>query len=474
MARSTSLPANVVPMLAHESVYVGIDVGKAKHVAGFVSTTLLQRHERFEGCPVFTFEQSREGFRRLIERIEAYCPLAQCFVLLEKTGHYHLALVQYLLELDISVYLMHVQTRPKAMLKTDKRDALVLANHLYNQLDKGVQFAEKAQLVHRAVPPTEAASQLRSLIRHRYELTHENTQRRNKLTAIADELFPELGHVVKETSASAILAIREHFPTPQALAAASLEAVCARRIDGRHPSAKQLALLQELARTSIGSKDVGRIRGLIVEQRQLIHELRLLQAHTQELETEIRQILAQSREGRIILSIPGIGPIEAAGMIAVIGHIDNFSSAAALKSYFGWAPKVTQSGETIDQTHLTRTGNRLMRHTMFLVVSTAIRLDCEWARSYERLVPLKCSYDERTKQYKGKLKVIGRIAGQMITTVYALLKRDADLVREWPPSKPLPEPQLYDPLVHKAHREGHYQATKPKRLRGTITHLPNT
>jgi hypothetical protein len=37
-----------VPMLLHESLYVGIDVGKAKHVAGFVSTTILERHQRFE------------------------------------------------------------------------------------------------------------------------------------------------------------------------------------------------------------------------------------------------------------------------------------------------------------------------------------------------------------------------------------------------------------------------------------------
>jgi hypothetical protein len=50
-----------VPMLLHESVYVGIDVGKAKHVAGFVSTTLLERYQRFEACPTLVLENSREG-----------------------------------------------------------------------------------------------------------------------------------------------------------------------------------------------------------------------------------------------------------------------------------------------------------------------------------------------------------------------------------------------------------------------------
>src|SRR5256885_8681073 len=105
------------PMLLHESLYVGIDVGKARHVAGFVSTTLLERHQRFEACPALAFENSREGFRALIERIQSLAPLEHCFILMEKTGHYHLALQQYLQECDLPVYTMHVQTRPAGMRK---------------------------------------------------------------------------------------------------------------------------------------------------------------------------------------------------------------------------------------------------------------------------------------------------------------------------------------------------------------------
>jgi len=66
-----------VPLLRHESVYVGMEVGKYQHGAGLVSTTLLERHERCEGCPVLIFEQSRQGFRSLIERIGSYVPLEQ-------------------------------------------------------------------------------------------------------------------------------------------------------------------------------------------------------------------------------------------------------------------------------------------------------------------------------------------------------------------------------------------------------------
>jgi len=55
-----------------------------------------------------------------------------------------------------------------------------------------------------------------------------------------------------------------------------------------------------------------------------------------------------------------------------------------------------------------------MKQMLLLCVAHAIQLDCEWARLYELLVPKKCRYDERKRAYRGKLKVIGRIAGQMI------------------------------------------------------------
>jgi len=117
-------------MLAQETLYVGVDIGKFRHVAGFLSRTLLARHERFEGCPTLAFEQSREGFRTLVDRIRELVPLEQATVLLEHTGHYHRLREQYLLEMDIAVYRIHVQERPKGMVKTDKRDALNLANTL--------------------------------------------------------------------------------------------------------------------------------------------------------------------------------------------------------------------------------------------------------------------------------------------------------------------------------------------------------
>ncbi|WP_126629548.1 hypothetical protein [Dictyobacter alpinus] len=88
------------------------------------------------------------------------------------------------------------------------------------------------------------------------------------------------------------------------------------------------------------------------------------------------------------------------------------------------------------------------------------------------LVPLKCSYDERTRTYKGKLKVIGRIAGQMISLIYALLKKDWEVLAATPPGKEPPEPTIYDPVLHHSHREGGYRSQKPREHRARIIQLP--
>ena len=168
-------------------------------------------------------------------------------------------------------------------------------------------------------------------------------------------------------------------------------------------------------------------------------------------------IVESCREGKILLSIPGIGTLAAASLIALIGTIANFERAAQLKSYVGWVPKVAQSGSTLDWARLSPRGVRQLKQTMYLVVWRAIQWDSEWKQIYERLVSSKCRYDERTRRLIGREKVIGRLAGQMTSVIFALLKKDQELLAHLAPGAEPPEPTLYDPEIHRQHRMGQYQ-----------------
>jgi transposase len=169
------------------------------------------------------------------------------------------------------------------------------------------------------------------MVQHRYELITECTRRKNKLTAICDELFPELTRLLRDLNLPTALALRSRFPTPADLTKASFEEL--REARGRTCSVSDVKLLdlQRLAKESIGTKDPSRLRSLVVEQQQLIEELALIGQHIAQLETEMVKIVENCREGKIFLSIPGIGTLAAATLIALIGTIANFERAAQRK-----------------------------------------------------------------------------------------------------------------------------------------------
>jgi hypothetical protein len=221
-------------------------------------------------------------------------------------------------------------------------------------------------------------------------------------TPAATLYFPEFTQICRDPNLPSALAIRRRFPTPAALAAASVEDLRTTRV-GTHPSDERLADLRLLAATSIGVRSEDRVRGLVSEQDQLLDELALLTQHLERLESEMTLVVGQCREGPILTSIPGIGAVPAAAIIASIGNIANFARSSQLKSYFGWAPTLSQSGRSAGAARLSPRGSRLMKRTMYLAAWKAIQVeDSEWKRLYEKLIPLKCRYGERLGRRAGR------------------------------------------------------------------------
>lgn len=186
---------------------------------------------------------------------------------------------------------------------------------------------------------------------------------------------------------------------------------------------------------------------------------------------EIAQIVEQSREGHILLSIPPISPMFAAAILATVGHIANFEDAGHLKSYFEWAPRRAQTGISFDRVSLTKGGSREMKKVMYLIAWKAITSETAWASLYKRLVPRLCSFDEKTQTYKGKGKAIGHVIGRLIGLIYALLRQDYEILSHLPPGTEPPEPILYDAELHKRHRTGHYRPIRMEQVTNRIVQV---
>ena len=432
-------------------LFVGIDIGKTSHVASLLSTVLLSKHHRYEACPTLKFDNTRTDFAKLLKTLISHAPLTECRIIVERTGHYGRALEQYLREHSVEVFQVHVLERPKGS-KSDIRDARRLAVLLYNQLERGVLATDKSEIAHHLSPPSESARLLHGLVQHRSEMIRARTAHKLKLIAICDEVFPELKNIYTDPISPSALALREKYPLPSDIADASIADLLATR-KRRLPIREKIEELRSLAKHTIGTKDTSRLIALSLEQKQLIKELQMLTEHIEELDAKITHAVSESREGKILTSIPVIGSMQAAMLIAGIGSIANFSSVAKLRAYAGWAPRQDQTGTSFDNMVLSKDGNRMLKHTLYLIALNSIKLDTPWRILYNRLVPLKCTYDERVGRYRGKMKVIGRVIGQMVTVIYTLLRRDYDAVLATPLGKEPAPPELYDVKRHVVKRK---------------------
>ena len=114
-------------------------------------------------------------------------------------------------------------------------------------------------------------------------------------------------------------------------------------------------------------------------------------------------------------SIPGIGPVYSAGIIAEIGDINRFNNQASLGKYAGYAWNRHQSGDFEAQnTRLIKSGNRYLRYYLGEAAWSLVRCDAEYKRFYDR------KYKEVNKyQHKRALALTAR---KLVRLVFRLLK----------------------------------------------------
>lgn len=116
-------------------------------------------------------------------------------------------------------------------------------------------------------------------------------------------------------------------------------------------------------------------------------------------------------------SIPGIGPVMAAGIMAEIGDISVFRSQESLAKYAGLVWRENQSGQfRADDTSMSKAGNSYLRYYL-LEAASHIRLHCpEYSEYYYK------KYAEvKTHQHKRALALTARKA---IKLIFGLLAKN--------------------------------------------------
>ena len=124
------------------------------------------------------------------------------------------------------------------------------------------------------------------------------------------------------------------------------------------------------------------------------------------LEERIRGRLRDHEGYRAIQAIHGIGPTMAAILVAEIGDVSRFRSAAALCSWAGLTPKHRESDTTVRRGQLTKQGSRLVR---WAVIEGTVR--------YHGGGKLAADF-RKIAERRGKNKATVAIVRKVLTLVY--------------------------------------------------------
>ena len=124
-----------------------------------------------------------------------------------------------------------------------------------------------------------------------------------------------------------------------------------------------------------------------------------------------------------LTSIPGIGPVYSAGIIAEIGDIRRFESQASVAKYAGLVWTQHQSGDFEAQnTRMIKSGNRYLRYYLLEAADSVRRYDSEYKAYYDR------KFKEVNRfQHKRALALTAR---KLVRLIFRLMKDNRLYVTE--------------------------------------------
>ncbi len=364
-------------------LYVGIDVSSKSNVVYF----MLPDGNKLSN---FSVANSHDGSTQLVKRILSAMnalSLDTIIIGLEATSVYGDNLVYFLREdailatFDRKIHVLNPKQVKKFkdsyndLPKNDYVDSFVIADCLrFGRINKEVYLEDYRYKA------------LQNLTRARYFAVCNLTKEKQRFTNVLFKKYSTMTQekVFSDTFSTTALAVYDEFESAEALAYMDLQELTDFIIEkgkNRFPDPDAVAkAIQKAARSSY------RLPKTVNDSVNQVLSISITSMKT--LESQIKEFdkaIAAQMEllSNVLISIPGIGPVYSAGIMAEIGDINRFKNQAALAKYAGLAWTQHQSGDfEAEQTRLIRSGNRFLKYYLCEAAFSLVRCDKEYNRFY--------------------------------------------------------------------------------------------
>ena len=342
-------------------ILVGIDIGKNKHTFSMVDKgtgEILSNPS--------DFSNNQEGFSLLINKMSNYTK-SELLIGMEDTGHYHFALLKYLLDSKYTVALINPTTTDLTrklqggITKNDPLDSLTICDVIAsNQRKKPYRITKVNRF---------DLYEQKQLTRHHHNLKEELNIYKCRLQKCIDIVFPEFNSLFHSKYGIVYMNILKTFSSAHAVANADIRSI--RKCFEFKKQGKRISLsaeeLKRTAKTSIGISSIAEE----IQIRHLVSQIELLEEQLSEIDKKIEEFSLQNNSP--ILSIPGISHFSGTSILAELGDICNYTKATQIIKFAGVAPYHYESSQfTAQHTAITKKGSRYLRKTLYQIILPVI------------------------------------------------------------------------------------------------------
>lgn len=381
-------------------ILVGIDIGKNKHTFSIIDKgtgeILLNPS---------VFDNNQTGFLYLIQELNNYAK-SELLIGMEDTGHYHFALLKYLLDNRYTVALINPTTTDLTrklqggITKNDTLDSITICDVISSNHRKKPYRITKVNRFD--------LYEQKQLTRHHHNLKEELNIYKNRLQKCIDIVFPEFNSLFNSKYGIVYMSILKTFSSANAIANADIRNIrkCF-EFKGRGGrislSAEQL---KNAAKVSIGIPSAAEE----IQIRHLVCQIELLEKQLSEIDKRIEEFSVKNNS--TILSIPGISHFSGTSIIAELGDICNYQKSSQIIKFAGVAPYHYESSQFMAQhTAITKKGSRYLRKTLYQIILPVINNN-EIFRTY---------YNKKLAEGKGHRCAQGHCIRKLLRVIYHLL-----------------------------------------------------